>query len=107
MLDKAGLHIAAKRVDVGQVEKGLLLHPSVLVDDLYTAHALDDKDPARAVVRVGDVRGVVEPFGNLDQSDFHVAGQLAARTRDLVRGPRDARLLGLRCRKHRHQESHA
>ena len=59
LLDEAGLHVGAERVDVGEVEERLGVGLAAF-HDLDAADALDDEDASRAVVRDRYADGVVE-----------------------------------------------
>ena len=83
LLDEAGLHFAAERIGLGQVEEWLGLHLAVRRHDLHAADALDHENAPRAIIGDGDADRIVEPVGDLDQRDLRIAGNLAARTGDL------------------------
>ena len=85
LLDEAGLHFAAERSVLGQVEERLLGDLAVL-DDLDLADALDDEDASRAVEGRGDADRIVESIGQFDQCDLRITRQLAARPRDFGGG---------------------
>ena len=76
LLDEAGLHVVAERVDRGEVEERIFLHAAVGVDDLDPADPLDHEDAPGAVAGVGDVDRIAEALGDLDQRDLGIARQL-------------------------------
>ena len=61
---------------LGQVEERLRQEVAVLVDDPDAADALDDEEPAAAVVGGGDVDRVGEPAGDLDELDGGLPGSV-------------------------------
>jgi hypothetical protein len=86
LLDEAGLHVGAERVDLGQIEERLRLHHAALVDDLHATDTLDDEQPTGSILRRCDIGRVVEAFGDLDERELDVARQADAggRARYLV-----------------------
>ena len=85
LLDEAGLHVAAERVDIRQIEEGVGKHLAVLVDDFDAPDTFDDEDAARAVIRDGHADRIVEAVRDLYESELLCARDFAAGTRDFGR----------------------
>ena len=89
LLDEAGLHVVAERVDGGEVEERLLVDAAVRVHDLDAPGALDHEDAAGAVAGIGDVDRIEEAVRDLDQGDVGIPWQITAGLGDLIGAGRD------------------
>jgi hypothetical protein len=78
LLDKAGLHLAAERVGLGQVEEGLGQDLAIGRDHFHAPDALDHKDATGAVLGDRHPDGVVEAVGHLDKCELGIARELAS-----------------------------
>lgn len=79
LLDETGLHVIAKRVDVGQIEKGFGGDRAVGADDPDAPDPLGNEQAAGAVAGARHVGRVKEAVRHLDQRDrLPLVGKAAA-----------------------------
>ena len=60
---------------IGDVEERLEQELAVPVDDPDATGALDDEEAVATVIRRGDVDGIGQPLGDLDELDLRLARQ--------------------------------
>jgi hypothetical protein len=95
LLDKAGLHVRAERIEVGEIDERLRQDLVVLGHHAHPPDALDNEDAARVVVRGRDADGITEAVGNFDERKLRRARDCSARLGDL--GRRGRNLLRVAC----------
>src|ERR1700679_1440955 len=89
LLDEAGLHIRAQRVEVGEIDERLGLNLAILADDPDAAGSFNNENASRAVIGGRDADRIVKSVGHLDERQLWGARNFSAWLCNVCRRPRN------------------